>query len=123
MYLHTQSARRLTACVSLLACRYALGFTSPIGDELQDDLNLTDSQYSLFSAIVNIGAMFGALIAGFLADKLGRRMYVLHIRHPDQQIKLSVLVVLVSLVFVVFVRSRECGSSQCSFFVFLLVMT
>ena len=35
--------------------RYCLGFTSPVGKDMQNDLNITDSQWSLFSAIIAIG--------------------------------------------------------------------
>ena len=54
---------------------YTLGFTSPVGNDIADDVNLSDVQNSFFSAVVNIGAMAGSLSAGFLADHLGRKLY------------------------------------------------
>jgi MFS family permease len=52
-----------------------LGYTSPIGKDLQHALGLTEQQNSFFGALANIGAMFGSLLGGFLADRLGRRLF------------------------------------------------
>ena len=57
--------------------RYALGFTSPIGKDLQNDLNLSSGQNSFFGACANLGAMAGALMGGYLADRIGRRLFVM----------------------------------------------
>ena len=54
-----------------------MGYTSPVGDHLKDStdnggLGLKDGENSLFSSIVNVGAMIGALSGGLLADYFGR---------------------------------------------------
>ncbi|XP_076955300.1 sugar transporter ERD6-like 5 isoform X2 [Bidens hawaiensis] len=40
---------------------------------MMDDLSLSLEQYSLFGSILTIGAIFGAVMSGKIADKLGRR--------------------------------------------------
>jgi SP family sugar porter-like MFS transporter len=58
-----------------LTMSYTMGITSPIGDKLQTDIGITSDQQSLFSSIVNVGAMIGALSGGFFTEKLGRLGY------------------------------------------------
>eukprot|EP01147_Barroeca_monosierra_P004188 gene4188-6534_t len=63
------------AALGALLFGYNLGFTSPIKDDLQDPhkgIGLTQDQQDIFGSIVNVGAMIGALSAGFFLDKLGR---------------------------------------------------
>ncbi|XP_076903426.1 sugar transporter ERD6-like 5 isoform X2 [Bidens hawaiensis] len=51
----------------------AVGFSSPAQSGMMDELSLSLEQYSLFGSILTIGAMFGAVMSGKIADKLGRR--------------------------------------------------
>lgn len=60
---------------SSLVGSYTLGYTSPIGDDLRNDLDLTEAQTSLFGSMVNVGAMIGSLIGGQILDLIGRRWY------------------------------------------------
>jgi len=65
---------------------YTLGFTSPALPAMYgqnsaqvftvtdcNDSNISSQTGSLFSSIVNIGAVFGAMVAGRLADYIGRK--------------------------------------------------
>lgn len=54
---------------------YSMGFTSPAAvlDDIQGTFALSQTERSLFSAIVNVGAMVGALLSSPLAQMLGRR--------------------------------------------------
>mmetsp|Transcript_39297 Transcript_39297/g.65997 ORF Transcript_39297/g.65997 Transcript_39297/m.65997 type:complete len:514 (-) Transcript_39297:322-1863(-) len=54
---------------------FTLGYTSPITGQLTDetrDFYLSDSQMSFFGALVNIGAMCGAVTGGWTAERFGR---------------------------------------------------
>lgn len=72
----------LVVALGPLAFGYTLGFTSPIGSVLENPthdspagqagLGLTSSENSLFGALVNVGCMLGALVAGVTADAIGR---------------------------------------------------
>ena len=71
---------------------YTLGFTSPaqlpmevgasgpfgavLESHLDADGAVASSQAALFGSIVNVGAMLGALVAGPLADSIGRRLTI-----------------------------------------------
>lgn len=81
----TETRMRTFLFTAMLTCG-SLSFGMPIGltaplaslkplnlclpPEFQGDLN----SFALFSSILNIGAMFGAVSGGVLADKLGRRV-------------------------------------------------
>ncbi|EDQ86863.1 uncharacterized protein MONBRDRAFT_10586 [Monosiga brevicollis MX1] len=56
---------------------FTLGFTSPIGDTMKDDLKWTSDQQSLFGSLANVGAMVGALSGGYFLDAVGRRRSIL----------------------------------------------
>ncbi|CAJ1960926.1 unnamed protein product [Sphenostylis stenocarpa] len=51
----------------------AVGYSSPAQTGIMDDLNFGVAEYSLFGSILTIGAMFGAIVSGRLADYAGRR--------------------------------------------------
>lgn len=51
----------------------ALAYSSPTESEIMEDLGLSLAEYSLFGSILTIGAMFGSLISGRIADLMGRR--------------------------------------------------
>ncbi|KAL8496044.1 hypothetical protein ACS0TY_019956 [Phlomoides rotata] len=51
----------------------AVGFSSPAQSGILQDLGLTLPEYSLFGSISTIGAMFGAILSGKIADLLGRK--------------------------------------------------
>ena len=81
------------ACLGPLLFGYALGFTSPsqtpmtvsaahsafgsytIADS-DGQVSVTNANASLFGSFVNIGATLGALLAGVLCEKMGRRRAV-----------------------------------------------
>ncbi|KAG8370099.1 hypothetical protein BUALT_Bualt14G0082300 [Buddleja alternifolia] len=50
-----------------------VGYSSPTQSAIREDLNLTLSQYSMFGSIITIGAMFGAITSGRIADLIGRK--------------------------------------------------
>ncbi|PSS10164.1 Sugar transporter ERD6-like [Actinidia chinensis var. chinensis] len=51
----------------------AVGFSSPAQSGIMDDLGLSVAEYSVFGSIVTVGAMFGAVMSGKIADLFGRR--------------------------------------------------
>eukprot|EP00698_Gefionella_okellyi_P013820 TRINITY_DN3810_c0_g1_i1.p1 TRINITY_DN3810_c0_g1~~TRINITY_DN3810_c0_g1_i1.p1 ORF type:complete len:998 (+),score=202.79 TRINITY_DN3810_c0_g1_i1:77-3070(+) len=59
----------LVASVAPLLFGFSMGYTSPILRQIP----FLGELGSLFSAILNVGAMFGAIISGRLADVVGRR--------------------------------------------------
>eukprot|EP00045_Choanoeca_perplexa_P007224 m.63910 g.63910 ORF g.63910 m.63910 type:complete len:503 (+) comp13983_c0_seq1:423-1931(+) len=63
----------LLAALGALGFGYTLGFTSPIGTDLQNDLKMSKSENDLFGSMVNVGAMVGALAGGFFLDFAGRK--------------------------------------------------
>eukprot|EP00438_Fugacium_kawagutii_P013124 Skav209595 [mRNA] locus=scaffold1607:238500:252171:- [translate_table: standard] len=82
----------LVASISTLIFGVALGFTSPAIDVMQDTLEVngkatsvpadlvvfdSQSQGSLFSSIVNFGALTGALLGGPLSQRIGRKRALL----------------------------------------------
>lgn len=52
---------------------HAVGYSSPAQSGIVGDLGLTTAQYSVFSSILTIGAMLGAILSGKIADLIGRR--------------------------------------------------
>ncbi|KAK1581627.1 hypothetical protein Q3G72_007538 [Acer saccharum] len=52
---------------------HAVGYSSPAQEGIMEDLGITSEQYSVFSSILTVGAMLGAVISGRVADFVGRR--------------------------------------------------
>ncbi|XP_011090878.1 sugar transporter ERD6-like 16 isoform X1 [Sesamum indicum] len=50
-----------------------VGYSSPTQSSIRHDLNLSLSEFSLFGSIITIGAMFGSITSGRIADYLGRK--------------------------------------------------
>ncbi|KAJ0078564.1 hypothetical protein Patl1_22750 [Pistacia atlantica] len=50
-----------------------LGYYSPAGIGIRDDLDLSESEYALFGSIMTVGAMIGAIISGKTSEIIGRR--------------------------------------------------
>ncbi|XP_031283986.1 sugar transporter ERD6-like 5 [Pistacia vera] len=51
---------------------HAVGYSSPAESGIVDDLGLTTAQYAVFSSILTIGAMLGAVISGELQTSLAK---------------------------------------------------
>ncbi|KAK4273151.1 hypothetical protein QN277_021606 [Acacia crassicarpa] len=49
------------------------GYSSPVQDEIIQDLSLSLEEYSLFGSILTFGAMIGAITSGPIADFIGRK--------------------------------------------------
>jgi MFS family permease len=58
---------------ALIRGSYTVGFTSPVGDALVRELDLSADQSATASSIITVSAMLGALAAGKLADRAGRK--------------------------------------------------
>ncbi|KAH7572003.1 hypothetical protein JRO89_XS04G0183800 [Xanthoceras sorbifolium] len=52
---------------------HAVGYSSPAESGIMEDLGLTTKQYTVFSSILTVGAMLGAVLSGRVADFVGRR--------------------------------------------------
>uniref|UniRef100_A0A7C9A4W6 Major facilitator superfamily (MFS) profile domain-containing protein n=1 Tax=Opuntia streptacantha TaxID=393608 RepID=A0A7C9A4W6_OPUST len=50
-----------------------VGFSAPTQSAIREDLALSLAQYSTFGSILTIGAMFGAVTSGRIADFIGRK--------------------------------------------------
>ncbi|XP_023526518.1 sugar transporter ERD6-like 16 isoform X2 [Cucurbita pepo subsp. pepo] len=50
-----------------------VGYSAPAQAAIREDLNLSLSEYSMFGSILTIGAMFGAVTSGRIADYIGRK--------------------------------------------------
>ncbi|KAK6915516.1 Major facilitator, sugar transporter-like, partial [Dillenia turbinata] len=50
-----------------------VGFSAPTQYGIMDELRMSNSQYSIFGSILTIGAMFGAIMSGGIADFIGRK--------------------------------------------------
>ncbi|XP_075238231.1 facilitated trehalose transporter Tret1-like [Lycorma delicatula] len=90
-YLATLSAMTVGAC---------LAWTSPTGPIMENKL-LTKSESAWVSSIINIGGFIGALPAGFIVNKLGRKRTLLLINIP----------VIISWILICICVSRERSSS------------
>lgn len=77
-----------------------IGWSSPVQPQLQHIVNatvppkvtdpasiwymkLTDTEMSLVGSFVNLGALLGALVAGFLMDKFGRKLVLIFMSFPS----------------------------------------
>lgn len=74
----TGSVTIAVLCTSVVAMGpiqfgFSIGYTSPTQTALEESLNLTTTQFSIFGSLTNIGAMLGALVSGQLAECLGRK--------------------------------------------------
>ncbi|GMH25183.1 hypothetical protein Nepgr_027026 [Nepenthes gracilis] len=52
---------------------FTFGYSSPTQSEIIEDLGITDSEFSLFGSLANVGAMFGALACGQISEYVGRK--------------------------------------------------
>ncbi|KAI9194399.1 hypothetical protein LWI28_005603 [Acer negundo] len=50
-----------------------VGYSAPTQSAISEDLNLSLAQFSTFGSILTIGAMFGAITSGRIADFIGRK--------------------------------------------------
>lgn len=83
--LTTESRNRSVLFTVLVACGalsfgLSIGLTGPLSaltsattDCLPSEFGGSKSVFSLFVSLLNLGAMFGAVSGGVIADKLGRR--------------------------------------------------
>ena len=81
----TETRNRSVLFTLLVACGalsfgLSIGLTGPLSaltsatkDCLPDEFSGNKSVFSLFVSLLNLGAMFGAVSGGVIADKLGRR--------------------------------------------------
>lgn len=69
----------LTGVVSMGALLFGfhLGYSSPAYDDVRIEAGLTKSEADLVFSVVSIGAMGGALVAGKVADFVGRRRAIM----------------------------------------------
>ncbi|KAI6693154.1 hypothetical protein NL676_020864 [Syzygium grande] len=49
------------------------GYSAPTQSAIREDLSLSLAEYSLFSSILTVGAMLGAITSGRIADFIGRK--------------------------------------------------
>ncbi|KAK4851134.1 hypothetical protein QYF36_012658 [Acer negundo] len=63
----------LVAVCSSYVYGHAVGYSSPAQEGIMEDLGITSKQYSVFSSILTVGAMLGAVMSGRVADFVGRR--------------------------------------------------
>ncbi|KAG0712649.1 Facilitated trehalose transporter Tret1 [Chionoecetes opilio] len=74
-----QYVAALSATLGAMALGTVLGFSSPAGAQLKanstshDSLHLTTQQISLFSSLMNVGALMGGPVGGLCLNALGRR--------------------------------------------------
>lgn len=50
-----------------------VGYSAPTQSAITEELNLSVAEYSMFGSILTIGAMFGAITSGKIADFIGRK--------------------------------------------------
>lgn len=63
----------LVAVLGPFSFGYSMGYTSPVLEEVKQSLHLSTSAGSFFGALINLGAMAGAVSGGHLADRWGRK--------------------------------------------------
>ncbi|KAG6415351.1 hypothetical protein SASPL_122762 [Salvia splendens] len=57
-----------------------IGYSSPTQFAIRRDINLSLAEYALFGSILNFGAIIGAITCGQMADKVGRKGSLLHLK-------------------------------------------
>ncbi|PSN47389.1 hypothetical protein C0J52_11155 [Blattella germanica] len=83
-----QHLAAIVATLGAMAAGCVLGWTSPALPQMQMSGNgsvhaeVTDDEASWIGSLVAVGALLGALPAGFLADLIGRRLFLLSLGIP-----------------------------------------
>lgn len=71
-------------CMSAAAAGTGLSWTSPVLEQLHENSTLptTEGERTWIASCLPIGALFGAIPAGILADKIGRKQTAITIAIP-----------------------------------------
>ncbi|XP_034254858.1 facilitated trehalose transporter Tret1-like isoform X2 [Thrips palmi] len=75
----TQYLGAVTVCLSAMAVGSTMGWTSA-ADSLKNkthDFHITEEEFAWVGAFLSIGAIFGAIPLGFLANVIGRKMVII----------------------------------------------
>ncbi|XP_033640705.1 solute carrier family 2, facilitated glucose transporter member 8-like isoform X2 [Asterias rubens] len=70
------------ALLAALSMGFALGYSSPADVDLTKSGILNESEASWFSSLLNIGAVMGGPIAGYLLGKMGRKITLMMVSLP-----------------------------------------
>ncbi|XP_057832624.1 sugar transporter ERD6-like 4 isoform X2 [Cryptomeria japonica] len=63
----------LIVAMGPLTYGFAIGYSSPTQLNIESDLSISISQFSLFGSLITVGGMVGAILSGTTAEVLGRR--------------------------------------------------
>lgn len=63
----------LTVALGSAQFGFSCGYSSPTEEDIESDLGLSVSQYSIFASLVNVGGMVGAVMSGQMAEHIGRK--------------------------------------------------